>query len=197
MKKYNLPKLPYSYDALEPHISEKILKIHHDKHHKGYVNNSNNLMKKMDDARKEDKDVDTKAVLKALSYNVAGQLLHRLYWKNMSPNGGGIPSGKLLDKIEKNFKSFKRFKKEFSQAAKSAEGSGWAVLAYSKEVDKLVIMQVEKHNVNIIPSYQLLMVLDVWEHAYYLDYENNRGEFVDAFWKIVDWDEVSKRLESL
>jgi Fe-Mn family superoxide dismutase len=152
------------------------------------------LLAKLDEARDKGGEVDIKAVLKALSFNVAGQLLHRLFWDNMSPKGGGKPASDLLKKIEKEFGSFKRFKDEFSQAAKSVEGSGWAALAKSKETGRLLIMQIEKHNLNIIPEYKLLLVIDVWEHAYYLDYENNRGAFIEAFWKVVNWDAVSKRL---
>lgn len=193
--KYSLPELPYAYDALEPYISKKVLMIHHDKHHKGYVDNSNKLLKKLDDARKKGAGVDMKATLKALSYNVAGQLLHRLFWDNMSPEGGGEPRGDLLKKIKQEFGSFKRFKEEFTKAAATTEGSGWAVLVHCKGTDRLIIMQVEKHNLNIIPQFKVLLVIDVWEHAYYLDYENNRDKFINAFWKVVNWDAVSKRLK--
>lgn len=195
MKKYSLPKLPYAYNALEPHISEKVLRIHHDKHHQGYVNNSNKLLSQLDEARDKGTEVDIKSLLKALSFNVAGQLLHRLFWENMSPDGGDKPSGKLLSKIEQEFGSFKRFKQEFTKAAASVEGSGWALLTHCKGTDRLIIVQVEKHNVNVIPYFDVLLVIDVWEHAYYLDYENNRAKFLDAFWKVVNWDAVAKRLK--
>lgn len=195
--KYELPSLPYDYDALEPHISEKVLRIHHDKHHRGYTSNSNEILKKLKEAREEDGSLDIKATLKALSYNIGGHTLHSLFWKNMSPNGGGKPEGKLMEAITKEFGNFSNFKDEFSEAAKTVEGSGWAALVYSKEIDRLLIMQIEKHNLNIYPGFELLMVIDVWEHAYYLDYENNRGEFVSEFWEIVNWKEVERRFEKV
>lgn len=188
MKKYKLPALPYGYDALEPHISKRTLRIHHDKHHQGYVNNANKLLNKMS---------GDKSILKSFSYNAAGQLLHSLFWASMSPNGGGKPTGGLLKAIEKSFGSYKEFKQEFSKAAKTVEGSGWAALAYSRDAERLVLIQIEKHNINIIPSYELLLVIDVWEHAYYLDYQNNRGAFVEAFWKVVNWAKVSKRFKKV
>ncbi|MBD3312575.1 superoxide dismutase [archaeon] len=188
MKKFKLPALPYAYDALEPHISERTLRIHHDKHHKGYVDNANKILNRMS---------GDKSLLKSFSYNAAGQLLHSLFWTNMSPNGGGKPKGKLLKAISDDFGSYEAFKQEFSNAAKSVEGSGWAALTYSQDADGVVLIQIEKHNVNIVPSYELLLVIDVWEHAYYLDYQNNRGAFVEAFWEVVNWDEVSKRFNSV
>ena len=197
--KYKLPKLPYKKNALEPVISEKQLTIHHDKHHQGYVNNSNNILEKIEKARKEGSDLDMKTTLKALSFNIGGHILHSLFWPNLTApdQGGGKPGGELGDALNKEFGSFERFKQEFHQAAKSAEGSGWGALTYCKKTDRPIIMQIEKHNVNIYPSFQILMVLDVWEHAYYLDYQNKRGEFIDGFWKIVNWDEVNKRLNQV
>ena len=196
-KFYVLPKLPYGYKDLEPHISEEQLKIHHDKHHQGYVNGANAILQKLDKAREEGTDLDFKSTLKALSFNIGGHVLHSLFWPNLAPTGkgGGKPGGVLGDTIEREFGSLERFKKEFSQAAVSVEGSGWAALSFCKQTDRPIIMQIEKHNTNVYPTFRILMVLDVWEHAYYLDYKNQRAKFVDAFWNIVNWDEVNKRLE--
>ena len=196
-KFYTLPKLPYGYKDLEPHISEEQLKIHHDKHHQGYVNGANAILQKLDKAREEGTDLDFKSTLKALSFNIGGHVLHSLFWPNLAPTGkgGGKPGGVLGDAIEREFGSFERFKKEFSQAAISVEGSGWAALSFCKQTDRPIIMQIEKHNTNVYPMFRILMVLDLWEHAYYLDYKNQRAKFVDAFWNIVNWDEVNKRLE--
>ncbi len=196
-KFYTLPELPYGYRDLEPHISEEQLKIHHDKHHQGYVNGANAILQKLDKARKDGADLDIKSTLKALSFNIGGHLLHSLFWPNLAPTGraGGKPSGLLGDVIEKEFGSFERFKGEFSQAAVSVEGSGWAALSFCRRTNRPIIMQIEKHNTNVYPMFRILMVLDVWEHAYYLDYKNQRAKFVDAFWNIVNWDEVNKRLE--
>jgi len=194
-KAYKLPELPYAYNALAPQISEEQLKIHHSKHHQAYVNGANALFEKLDKARKEKAELDVKAVAKELSWNIAGHLLHSLFWNNLAPagKGEGKPSGKLAEAIDKEFGSFDRFKDEFSKAANSVEGSGWAGLTYCKLTGRPVIMQIEKHNMNIIPGYPVLMVCDVFEHAYYIDYKNLRAKFVDAFWKIVNWKEVEKR----
>ncbi len=196
VKTFVLPDLPYGYDALKPHMSEDQLRIHHDKHHAAYVNGANNILAKMDKARAENADFDVKSTLKELSWNIGGHVMHSLYWKNMSPNGGGKPGGKLADWLDKEFGSFDRFKKEFTTAANSVEGSGWAALAMGGQTTRPYIMQVEKHNVNVYPTYTVFMVVDVFEHAYYIDYKNDRGKFVEAFWNLVNWDEVAKRLEA-
>jgi Fe-Mn family superoxide dismutase len=196
-KFYVLPELPFEYRDLEPHISEKQLRIHHDKHHQGYVNGANAILQKLDKARKEGADLDIKSTLKALSFNIGGHILHSLFWPNLAPagKGGGKPGGALGDAIEEEFGSFERFKKEFSQAAVSVEGSGWAALSFCRQTNRPILMQIEKHNTNVYPMFKILMVLDVWEHAYYLDYKNERAKFVDAFWSIVNWDKVNKRLQ--
>jgi len=194
---YVLPKLPYEYKDLQPYMSEEQLRIHHSKHHQAYVNGANAIFQRLDKARKEGSDIDVKSTLKELSFNIGGHLLHSLFWGNLAPagKGGGKPSGVLGDAIEKEFGSFERFKKEFSQAAISVEGSGWAALSFCRQTNRPIIMQIEKHNTNVYPMFRILMVLDVFEHAYYIDYKNERAKFVDAFWNIVNWDEVNKRLK--
>jgi Fe-Mn family superoxide dismutase len=197
-KLYSLPKLPYEYNALAPQISEEQLKLHHQKHHQAYVNGANAIFEKLDKSRKENTDLDVKAILKELSFHIGGYKLHNKFWLNLAPagkGGGGMPKGELSKAIDGEFGKFDRFKKEFTQAAVSVEGSGWAVLTFCKKTRHLLIMQLEKHNVNVIPGYDILMVLDVWEHAYYLDYKNDRAKFVESFWNIVNWDEVAKRFE--
>ncbi|MEW6295245.1 MAG: superoxide dismutase [Candidatus Diapherotrites archaeon] len=194
-----LPKLNYGFKDLEPYISEQQLKIHYEKHHQAYVNAANAVFEKLDKARKEGTDLDMKATLKELSFNIGGHLLHSLFWGNLTPvgKGGEKPTGTLAEAIEKEFGSFERFKKEFTQAASSVEGSGWAALSYHKQTQRPIIMQIEKHNVNVIPSFKILLVLDVFEHAYYLDYKNERPKFIEAFWNIVNWNEANKRMEEL
>ncbi|MDT8781322.1 MAG: superoxide dismutase [Candidatus Bathyarchaeota archaeon] len=197
VKSFTLPKLPYDYNALAPYISEEQLKLHHSKHHQGYVNGANAAFEKIDKARQENADIDMKALLKDLSFNVGGHLLHSIFWENMAPagkGGGGQPSGAIADVINKEFGSFERFKKEFSKAAATVEGSGWAALAMQPCIERPLIVQIEKHNVNLYPSFNILMAIDVWEHAYYVDYRNERPKFVDAFWNIVNWDKVNKNL---
>jgi Fe-Mn family superoxide dismutase len=198
-KFYALPDLPYAYNALEPQISEAQLRLHHDKHHAAYVNGANAILERLDKARQAGTDVDMKATLKELSFQAGGHLLHSLFWQNLAPaaKAGKEPTGMLADVIKKEFGSFERFKKEFTMAAVSTEGSGWAALSWCGMTGRPIIMQVEKHNVNIYPMFRILMVLDVWEHAYYLDYKNERPKFVEAFWSIVNWEEVNKRLEAI
>ncbi|MDO8593209.1 MAG: superoxide dismutase [bacterium] len=196
-KQYLLPDLPYGYNELAPYISEEQLKLHHDKHHLAYVNGANLALDKLAKARAENDDVDMKATLKELSFQVSGHILHSLFWKSLAPKtkgGGGEPSGELAEKINAEFGSLDRFKKEFSQAALSAEGSGWAALAYCQKNDQLLLMQIEKHNVNLLPQFKVLLALDVWEHAYYLDYKNERAKFIEAFWQIVDWNGANNNL---
>jgi Fe-Mn family superoxide dismutase len=196
-KFYVLPKLAYDYKDLMPHMSEEQLRIHHSKHHQAYVNGANTILQKLDKARIENADLDIKSTLKELSFNIGGHLLHSLFWGNLtSPSkGGGKPGGVLGDALDKEFGSFERFKKEFTQAAVSVEGSGWAALTLCKQTNRPIIMQIEKHNTNVYPTFRILMVLDVFEHAYYIDYKNERAKFVEAFWNIVKWDEANKRLQ--
>jgi len=195
---YVLPKLPYDYNGLEPYISEQQLTIHHDKHHLAYINGANAAFKKLDEARKSKAEIDIKAMLKELSFNIGGHQLHSIFWPTLAPagrGGGGEPTGKLADAINKEFGSFAQFKAEFSKAAASTEGSGWAALAIDVKTKQLAIMQIEKHNVNVYTGFYIVMVLDVWEHAYYLDYKNERPKFVEAFWNIVNWERINKRFE--
>lgn len=199
-KLYKLPELEYDYNALEPYLSEELLKLHHDKHHAAYVKGANAIIEKMDKAKTDNTDFDTKATFKELSFHIGGQLLHSLFWENLAPveiGGGGTPTGTIAKVLEEEYGSFERFKKIFTQTAMSVEGSGWAALTYCMGTERPMIMQVEKHNTNVYPMFRILMVLDVWEHAYYLDYKNDKGKFVEAFWNIVNWDEVNSRLEKI
>lgn len=195
---YQLPDLPYGYNELAPQISEEQLKLHHDKHHLAYVNGANAVLDKLAKAREENADLDMKATLKELSFHLSGHILHSLFWKSLAPagrGGGGKPAGALAEKIKQEFGSYERFKKEFSQAALTVEGSGWAALAYGRPDGRLFLTQIEKHNVNLFPKADLLLVLDVWEHAYYLDYKNERLKFIEAFWQIANWQEAADNLE--
>lgn len=195
-KLYTLPKLAYGYKDLEPHISEGQLQLHHEKHHQAYVTGANGILEKLDAAHGGGAELDMKATLKELSFHIGGHILHSLFWGNLAPAGaGGKPDGAIGDALEKEFGGFDRFKKEFSQAAASVEGSGWAALSYCKKTERPIIMQIEKHNCNVYPMFAILMVIDVWEHAYYLDYKNARPAFIEAFWNIVNWKEINARFE--
>jgi Fe-Mn family superoxide dismutase len=198
-KVYQLPELTYGYKELAPFISEEQLTLHHQKHHQAYVNGANALLEKLGKARTDGSDLDMKALLKELSFNVGGHVLHTLFWGNLAPAGNSEnkPAGTLAKAIDGEFGSFDRFQKEFTQAAVSVEGSGWAALSYCRLTGRLLIMQIEKHNINVYPMFAILMVVDVWEHAYYLDYKNLRAKFIDAFWNLANWAEVEKRFKGL
>jgi Fe-Mn family superoxide dismutase len=185
---YKLPDLPYGYKDLSPYISEEQLMVHHQKHHQAYVNNVNAVF-----------DMDMKAILKDFSFNVGGNILHTIFWENMIPTSKTkeLSGGRLFDEIISEFGSIERFKKEFSQAALSVEGSGWSSLVYSGELKKLMIMQIEKHNTNLYPNSNILMVLDMFEHAYYIDYKNDKAKFIDSFWHVVNWEYIEKRFSNL
>jgi len=195
MEKFKLEDLPYAYNALEPYMSKEVLTLHHDKHHAAYVAAANAAMEKLEAARKSGEIIDFKSVTKTLSFNLAGHVLHYFFWKTMASanSGKNKASGKILEAINKEFGSFQRFKTEFTETAKSVEGSGWAILACDQERKDLAIMQIEKHNVNLFPEAVILLPLDVWEHSYYLDYKNDRAKFIENWWNIVNWEEVEKR----
>jgi Fe-Mn family superoxide dismutase len=197
MARYSLPSLPYKYDALQPYISERIMTLHHTKHHQAYVNGANAALDKLEKARRGELQVDIRAVLRDLSFNLDGHKLHSIFWPNMAPpgRGGGTPGGKLADQIERDFGGFDKFKAQFSEAAKTVEGVGWALLLYDQEADQLVITQIEKQNLMHLAELPILLSLDVWEHAYYLDYLNDRAKYVDNWWNVVNWGDVLSRFE--
>lgn len=193
-KRIELPNLPYAYDALEPVISKKIMELHHTRHHLAYVTGANAAMDKLEKARAgEGMEIDYKATMRDLSFHLNGHKLHSIFWMNMQKSKkDNAPTGKLLEKIEEQFGSFDAFKAEFSGAAKSVEGSGWAALI--ADGDDLHVVQIQNQNLLTIVETKVLLLLDVWEHAYYLDYANDRGKYVDAFWSIINWSDVDSRL---
>ena len=195
MNKYELPELPYKYNALEPVISEAILRVHHDKHHGAYVNGANAALQKLEAARESGfKDTDIRAVERDLAFNVSGHILHALYWQNMGPKGGSTPGGKLADMINESFGSFEKFKGQLSNAAKQVEGSGWGLLVYEPILNRLLTLQIQNHQNLLAHGSVPLLCVDVWEHAYYLQYKNDRGSYVDQWWSIINWDDVEKRV---
>ncbi len=197
---YSLPALPYGYGDLAPFISEQLLRVHHDGHHQKYVNQANALLEKLDKARVDGTMGPMKCDTQALAFNAGGHYLHQLYWSNMAPassGGGGKPGGTIADLLEQEFGSFERFKQEFTEVANSVESSGWAVLVMCMQTDRPMLMQVKDHHLYSIPGFRALMVLDVWEHAYYLDYRNEKAKYNKAFWDVVNWDEVDRRAEKI
>jgi Fe-Mn family superoxide dismutase len=190
---YALPPLPYDYDALEPAIDERIMELHHDVHHQGYVDGTNAALDRLAEMRDERDYDEIKAAKRNLSFNLSGHVLHSIFWENMSPDGGGDPSGDLADAIVDDFGSIDSFKTEFTAAASSVEGSGWGMLTYDHLADQLLVIQAEEHNDLAVQGSTPLLVVDVWEHAYYLQYEYRRGEYVENVWSVVNWDDVARR----
>jgi len=194
---HELPPLPYDYKALEPHYSEETLHLHHDKHHAAYVAGWNAAEEKVQAALKSGDFAAAKALAKEQAFHGSGDILHTIFWTNMRPGGGGELTGDLAEAIKKNFGSFEAFKGLFLATTNAVEGSGWGILAYRKADDALVILQAEKHENltqwGVVP----LLVLDVWEHAYYLQYKNVRPEWTKTFMEhLVNWDDVARRLSA-
>ncbi|AWP29606.1 Fe-Mn family superoxide dismutase [Paenibacillus glucanolyticus] len=192
---HRLPPLPYAYDALEPYIDEKTMRIHHDIHHQSYVDGLNKAEKKLEEARKSGDFELVKHWERELAFNGAGHYLHTIFWNIMNPRGGGEPGGELAQQIKNYFGSFDRFKKQFTEAADKVEGGGWAILVWSPRSHRLEILQAEKHQNlsqwDVVP----LLTLDVWEHAYYLKHQNKRKDYINDWWKVVYWPEVADRFK--
>ncbi|HLU81336.1 MAG TPA: superoxide dismutase [Flavobacteriaceae bacterium] len=198
---FELPKLPYAFDALEPHIDAKTMEIHHDKHHGGYTSKLNSAIEGTDLEGKEIEDIMKNLDMSnsAVRNNGGGYYNHNLFWEIMSPNGGGKPSGDLGNAIDQSFGSFDKFKEEFSKAAATRFGSGWAWLCVHKG-GKLEVCSTPNQDNPLMPDTGCgghpILGLDVWEHAYYLNYQNKRPDYIEAFFNVINWDEVSKRYES-
>lgn len=197
MAKFELPELPYAYDALEPTIDKETMNIHHTKHHNTYVTNLNGALEGQSDLQNksiEDLISDLNAVPEnirtAVRNNGGGHANHSLFWKILSPNGGGTPSGELADKINDAFGSFDKFKEEFGKAATTRFGSGWAWLVVNN--GNLEIMSTPNQDSPLMEGKTPILGIDVWEHAYYLKYQNKRPDYINAFWNVVNWDEVEK-----
>ena len=191
---YQLPPLPYAYDALEPHIDAETMTLHHDRHHQGYVNGLINAEKGLAEARASGDTSNVKHLVQAASFHGGGHFLHCIFWANMSPDPGA-PSEALTRQINQDFGSREKLEAEFSAASKSVEGSGWGILAWSIPARRLVVLQAEKHNLLTQWANIPLMVVDVWEHAYYKKYGPGRGDYVSAFLKVANWKSISERYE--
>lgn len=191
---YVLPELPYDYSALEPHYRAESLEIHHSKHHAGYVAGANAALVRLQEARESGDYSGLVGLEKALAFNVSGHVLHSMFWRNLSPHGGGRPEGDLAAAINESFGSFDSFRAQMTQASVLVPGSGWGMLAYEPGAKRLLIEQIYNHHENVVQGAVPLLVFDVWEHAYYLQYRNNRAEFVDALWNLIHWTDVESRL---
>jgi Fe-Mn family superoxide dismutase len=194
MAEYTLPELPYDYGALEPHYSGEILELHHDKHHAAYVTGANTTLEKLADARDKGEFGAIVGLEKTMAFNVSGHVLHSIFWKNLSPDGGDKPTDDLASAIDEHFGSFDGFKAQLTQATTTIQGSGWGVLAWEPLGQRLLVEQVYDHQGNIGQGSVPLLVFDAWEHAFYLQYKNVKADFVTALWKIVNWPDVASRL---
>jgi Fe-Mn family superoxide dismutase len=194
-EKYTLPDLPYDYAALEPHISAKIMELHHDKHHATYVAGANTALEKMAEARANDDGAGAAKLSKDLQFNLGGHVNHSIFWNNLSPEGGDKPTGELAAAIDDHFGSFDAFRAHFTSAATTIQGSGWAILAFEPIGGNLVIEQMYDQQNGVPVATIPLLQLDMWEHAFYLDYQNVKADYVKAFWNIVNWADVQERFE--
>jgi len=192
---HELPDLPYAYDALEPFLGEQTLHAHHDRHHQGYVDGLNAAEARIEAAREAGDFADVRSICDALAFNYSGHLFHSLYWQCMSPSGGEEPSGALAEQIVNDFGDFATFKQQFLATANAVQGSGWAVLVWQQLGQRLVVLQAEKHQNLSEWGAVPVMVIDVWEHAYYLDYQHERAKYTEAFFDVVNWEFVARRFE--
>ncbi|RLV55543.1 superoxide dismutase [Aeromicrobium phragmitis] len=193
MAEYTLPELPYDYGALDPHISGKIMELHHTKHHQTYVNGLNTALEKLEEARSTGSFETVNLLEKNLSFNLGGHINHSIFWKNLSPEGGDKPTGELAAAIDDNFGSFDAYRAQFEATALGIQGSGWAITAWDTLGQRLVIVQLYDQQNNIPATLIPISQLDMWEHAFYLDYMNVKADYVKAFWNIANWADAQER----
>src|SRR4051812_13975303 len=193
MTRYTLPDLQYGYGALEPHISGEIMELHHDKHHRAYVDGANQAVEELIHARKNRDFSRIAAIEHELAFNVSGHVLHSMFWQNLSPGGGGEPSGPLLSAITRDFGGFDVFRDQLVKAASTITGSGWAALVWDPLSRRLGTTQIHDHQSEITQGGVPLLVLDAWEHAYYLQYKNEKKRFFEAVWNLWNWEDVAAR----
>jgi Fe-Mn family superoxide dismutase len=189
---YTLPPLPYAHDALEPHLSREIVELHHGAHHAAYVKGANDTLDKLADARNSGKFDYIGQLEKSLAFNV-GHVLHSLLWRNLTPDGGGEPRGDLASAIQEDFGSFSGFKEQLSAAAATVQGSGWGALSWEPLGKRLIVEQVFDHQGNTGNASVPILAIDMWEHAYYLQYRQQKTRWIEAFWRLVNWRDVEQR----
>lgn len=196
MTKYTLPELSYDYAALEPNISARIMELHHSKHHAAYVAGANLALDQLAEARESNNFANVAKYSKDLAFNLGGHTNHSIFWNNLSPEGGDKPEGELAAAIDDSFGSFDAFRAHFTAAAMGIQGSGWALLSYEGLGGNILIEQLFDQQGNVPVATTPLLMLDMWEHAFYLDYVNVKADYVKAFWNIVNWADVAKRFEA-
>ncbi|MDO5739677.1 MAG: superoxide dismutase [Ornithinimicrobium sp.] len=194
MSTYSLPDLPYDYAALEPHISAEIMELHHSKHHAAYVKGANDALEKLAAARASGDFGPVPQLEKNLAFNLGGHTNHSVFWNNMSPDGGDKPEGDVASLLDEHFGSFDAFRGQFEAAGTTIQGSGWAVLAWDSIGAQPLVMQLWDQQGNVPIGLTPLLMLDMWEHAFYLQYKNVKADYVKAWWNVVNWADVSHRL---
>ena len=193
MNRYSLPDLPYDYSALEPHVSGKIMELHHGKHHAAYVKNANLVLEQLDEAREKQDFARLAALERSLAFNLSGHILHSIFWQNMTPKGGGAPTGDFASAIKNDFGGFDHFRRQLTEVASTIMGSGWGALVWEPIGKRLLITQIYDHQSNLAQAGVPLMVVDAWEHAYYLQYENRKTEFFEVVWRLWNWQDIAAR----
>jgi Fe-Mn family superoxide dismutase len=197
MSHYALPPLPYAVSALEPHISRRVLALHHGTHHAQYVHSANVALDDLARAREREDFSALPALERALAFHLSGHILHAIYWQNLSPQGGGEPDGELADAIRRDLGSFDMFRRQMTQAAATVMGSGWSALVWEPLARRLLVTQIYDHQSNLSLSSVPIMVMDAWEHAFYLQYENRKAEHFEAIWNLWNWQDVQRRFSSV
>lgn len=196
MNQYVLPDLPYDYAALEPHLSGEILQLHHDVHHRTYIDGANQALEQLAEARAKDDFAKIALLERALAFHVSGHVLHAMFWKNLMPRGGGAPGGELAAQIRTDFGSFETFKTQLVRAASTIMGSGWAALTWDPASSRLITVQIHDHQSETAQGSIPLLVLDAWEHAYYLQYRADKAAYFKAVWHCWNWDDVARRFKA-
>ena len=197
MAEYSLPDLRYDFGALEPHISGRIMELHHDKHHGGYVKGANTTLEQLAEARQKEDFSKLSSLEKALAFNLSGHVLHSLFWQNLTPKGGDRPTGAFGEAITRDFGSFEKFRKQLTAAASTIMGSGWGALVWEPVGKRLVTTQIYDHQSNLTQAGVPVLVLDAWEHAYYLQYENRKTDFFEVVWNCWNWEDAAQRFEAV
>ncbi len=193
---YKLPDLPYDPGALEPHISGRIMELHHGKHHATYVKGANEALDKLHEMQNKDDFAAISQIERNLAFNVSGHVLHSVFWTNLSPDGGGEPEGELASALGTHFGGFATFREQMNQAAATIQGSGWALASWEPVARRPIVQQVHDHQGQHGQGTIPLLAIDAWEHAYYLQYENRKTEFFDAIWNVINWADVARRFQT-
>lgn len=195
--KYALPELNYDYAALEPHISGRIMELHHGKHHAAYVKGLNDVLEQIGESRQKEDWSRLPAQERALAFHLSGHILHSIFWGNLTPRGGGRPGGPLTQALDRDLGGFDRFRAQMNQAAATVMGSGWAALVWEPTGGRLLVTQIYDHQSNLAQGGLPIMVMDAWEHAFYLQYENRKTDFFAALWNVWDWEDIGRRYEAV